>query len=258
MVFYHTINPVITSIGPFEIRYYGLIYALGFIMAYLMMSYFAKRKLIDLGKNEISDMLVYVIIGTLVGARLFYIFIYNSGYYFAHPIEIFSVWLGGLSFHGGLVGAVIGGYLFWRKRKFDFWNVADLAMVPLALGLCFGRIGNFINGELYGRVTSLPWGVMFSGADGFRQPSQLYEAMKNLMIFTVLWFLKDRKMPKGFMFFTFITMYGTLRFLIEFTRQPDSQIGFVVLNLSMGQLLCLPMIVIGSFMLVRIWRKKHI
>ncbi len=258
MVFYHAINPVIANLGPFEIRYYGLIYALGFIMAYFMLLYFARRKLIDLGKAEVSDLIVYVIIGSLVGARLFYIFIYNFSYYLANPIEIFSVWLGGLSFHGGLAGAVAGGYIFWRKRKFDFWNVADMAMAPLALGLCFGRVGNFINGELYGRITLLPWGVKFPEAEGFRHPSQLYEAMKNFIIFATLWFMKDRKMPKGFMFFTFVTMYGALRFLIEFTRQPDAQIGFVFLNLSMGQLLCLPMIAIGLFVLIRIWRKKHI
>lgn len=258
MVFYNNMDPALLQAGPFEIRYYGLIYALGFIMAYFMMAHFAKKKYIDIGRDDVSNLMTYVILGGLIGARLFYIAIYNFGYYAAHPAEMLYVWMGGLSFHGGLVGAFIGGCLFWRKRKFDFWNVADMAMVPLALGLAFGRIGNFINGELYGRLTSLPWGVKFKDAEGFRHPSQLYESIKNFTIFTALWLLKDRKMPKGFMFFTFIMMYGALRFLIEFTRQPDSQIGFVALNLSMGQLLNIPMIIIGTIMLVRIWKKKSI
>jgi len=256
MVFYHNINPVLFSIGPFEIRYYGLIFVLGFIITYYMLIYFSKKKFIELNKNEISDLLFYSILGVIIGSRLIYVLFYNLSYFISNPIEIFYLWQGGLSFHGGLLGTIVAIVIYRRKKKFNIWRLGDAIVIPLALALGFGRIANFINGELYGRITSLPWGVKFKDAEGFRHPSQLYESAKNFFIFGVLWFLKDKRFPPGLLFWTFITLYGLLRFLIEFVRQPDSQLGFIFLNLSMGQLLCIPMFLLGSYMIYRLKYKN--
>jgi len=154
-----------------------------------------------------------------------------------------------LSFHGGLLGAVAAGIIFAKKRKIDFYELADIFVIPLALGLALGRLGNFINGELYGRITNVPWAVQFQDAEGFRHPSQIYESLKNLFIFAVLWNVKDKKLPKGFLFWLFVTMYSFLRFVVEFFRQPDEQLGFFFGWLSMGQILSIIMFGIGFYFL---------
>jgi phosphatidylglycerol:prolipoprotein diacylglycerol transferase len=252
MVYIHDIDPVLLRLGFLEIRYYGLIYVIGFFLAYWMLTYFSKRKLIKLSRDDVLDFLFYITVGAIVGARLFYVIIYNFSYYLSNLHEIFFIWQGGMSFHGGFLGAIIAGYVYKIKHPFDFWKFADIMVIPLALGLCLGRIGNFINGELYGRLTSLPWGVKFPNIEGYRHPSQLYEAAKNFIIFLTLWFLKDKKLPSGFLFWTFVTMYGFLRFWIEFVRAPDPQLGFILFNLTMGQLLTLPMFIIGLCMLIKL------
>ncbi len=245
-MFYHNINPTLLKLGPFEIRYYGIIYVLGFILAYFFINYLAKQKNLKLNKDDIWDLLFYLIIGTVIGARIFEIIIYNPSYYFKNPFEMLAIWHGGLSFHGGLIGAVIAGYLFCKKKKIEFYDLADICVIPLAFGLFLGRIGNFINGELIGRVTNLPWCVKFKSYEGCRHPSQLYESFKNLVIFSILWFLKDKKLKKGIMFWSFILMYSTLRFFIEFFRAPDEQIGFI-LGLTMGQWLSIAIFVVGVY-----------
>ncbi|MBS3101938.1 prolipoprotein diacylglyceryl transferase [Candidatus Woesearchaeota archaeon] len=248
-MFYHNINPVLLRLGPFEIRYYGLFFVLGFIIAYFMLAYLANKRRLSLTKDDISDFLLYEIIGVILGARIFYVFIYNLKSYLANPLEIFAVWHGGLSFHGGLLGAVAAGIIFAKKRKIDFYELADIFVIPLALGLALGRLGNFINGELYGRITNVPWAVQFQDAEGFRHPSQIYESLKNLFIFAVLWNVKDKKLPKGFLFWLFVTMYSFLRFVVEFFRQPDEQLGFFFGWLSMGQILSIIMFGIGFYFL---------
>jgi len=254
-MFTHTINPVLASIGPFQIRYYGIFFVSGFIIAYFLLSYLAKRKKISLAKDDISDFLVYVIIGTILGARLVYVLVYNFPFYLQKPYEIIAIWHGGLSFHGGLIGAAIAGYYFCKKKKISFYTLADIAVIPLALGLALGRLGNFTNGELYGRITNLPWAVKFQDAEGFRHPSQLYESLKNLIIFSALWLIKDKSLPKGFMFWLFVAMYSALRFTVEFFRQPDPQLGFIIGVLSMGQLLSIIMFAVGIFFLYKVSKK---
>ncbi|RME55325.1 prolipoprotein diacylglyceryl transferase, partial [Candidatus Woesearchaeota archaeon] len=244
--------PVFLHLGGLEIRYYGLIYVIGFFIAYFMLVYFSNKKYLDFTRAEIENFLFYIAVGAILGARLFYALVYNTSYYFQHLLEIFYVWHGGMSFHGGLLGAVVGGLLYKRKHNFKFYKLADLMVIPLALALAFGRVGNFINGELYGRLTSLPWGIKFSGVEGYRHPSQLYESFKNIIIFTTLWILKDKKHKDGFLFWLFITLYGLLRFFIEFVRAPDPQLGFIVFGLTMGQLLTLPMFVIGMYMILKL------
>lgn len=254
-MFVHNIDPVLLSLGPFQIRYYGLFWLIGFVMAYFLLIYLAKRKELSVTKDDIADLLLYIIIGTILGARIFYILIYNLPFYLSNPFEMLAVWHGGLSFHGGLIGAVIGGLVYTKRKKISFYDIADIIIVPLALGLALGRIGNFINGELYGRITDVPWAVKFPDAEGFRHPSQLYESIKNFIIFFALWNLKDKKMPKGFMFWTFIVMYSALRFMVEFFRQPDEQLGFIIGFLSMGQVLSLVMFGVGIFFVYKVSKK---
>jgi|TARA_B100001971_G_C18135536_1_gene507368 phosphatidylglycerol:prolipoprotein diacylglycerol transferase len=255
-MFYHNINPVLLKLGPFEIRYYGLFFVLGFVIAYFMLNYLAKKKKIELTKDDVSDYLLYLIIGTVAGARIFYVLIYNLKFYLANPLQIFAVWQGGLSFHGGLIGAVLAVIIFTKKRKFDFYELADLTVIPLALGLALGRIGNFTNGELFGRITNVPWAFKFSDAEGFRHPSQIYASLKNLLNFAVLWNLKNFKLPKGFLFWFFVTFYAFLRFIVEFFRQPDPQLGFFFGFLSMGQILSIIMFPIGLYFLFRIYNNS--
>ncbi|MBI2134356.1 prolipoprotein diacylglyceryl transferase [Candidatus Woesearchaeota archaeon] len=256
-MFTHNIDPVLLELGPFEIRYYGLFFVLGFVIAYFMLNYLAKRKKIGLTKDDIADFLLYIIVGTVLGARFFYVFIYNLPFYLQNPFEALAVWHGGLSFHGGFIGAAIACFYFCRKKKIDFYTIADIAVIPLALGLALGRLGNFTNGELYGRVTDVAWAVKFPDAEGFRHPSQIYASLKDLLIFFTLWAIKDKTLPKGFIFWLFVTMYSMLRFTVEFFRQPDEQLGFIMGFLSMGQILSIVMFAVGLFFMYKITRKNR-
>ena len=256
-MFIHNIDPVLLSLGPFQIRYYGLFWLIGFVMGYFLLIHLAKRKELSITKDDIADLLLYIIIGTVLGARLFYILVYNLPFYLSNPFEMLSVWHGGLSFHGGLIGAVIAELIYCRRKKIGFYDIADIIVMPLALGLALGRIANFINGELYGRITDLPWAVKFPDAEGFRHPSQIYESFKNLIIFLALWAVKDKKLPKGLIFWLFVAMYSALRFIVEFTREPDEQLGFIISFLTMGQILSIIMFAIGLFFIYKVSRKKE-
>ncbi|MBS3109101.1 prolipoprotein diacylglyceryl transferase [Candidatus Woesearchaeota archaeon] len=251
-MFEHNINPVLVSWGFLEIRYYGIIYALGFVFALWYLLQRSRQGKLSLTEEEIYDFMVYLVVGVVLGARLFEVAFYHPDYYFLNPGQIFAVWNGGLSFHGGFVGGVFALVLFLRKRKHDFYEVADALMVPLALGLAFGRLANFINGELYGRVTTMPWGVKFPGADGFRHPTQIYESLKNFLIFGTLFSIRDRKFKKGFLFWGFITLYGILRLVIEFWKEPET----IFLGIPMGQLMSGIMILTGGYVLYSKYLKK--
>ena len=255
-MFIHNIDPVLLSLGPFQIRYYGLFWLIGFVMAYFLLIHLARRKELSITKDDIADLLLYIIIGTVFGARIFYILVYNLPFYLSNPFEMLAVWHGGLSFHGGLIGAVIAGFIYCRRKKISFYGIADIIVMPLALGLALGRIGNFINGELYGRITDVPWAVKFPDAEGFRHPSQIYASFKNLIIFFTLWIIKDKNLPKGFMFWLFVAMYSALRFTVEFFRQPDEQLGFIFGPLTMGQVLSIIMFSIGVFFLYGVHKKS--
>tara|TARA_B100000315_G_scaffold252245_1_gene288653 strand:- start:1710 stop:2477 length:768 start_codon:yes stop_codon:yes gene_type:complete len=255
-MFIHNLDPVLLSIGPFEIRYYGLFFVLSFVMAYFIINYLAKKKELSLSKDDVADFLLYLIIGTALGARIFYVFVYNLPFYLSNPSEIIAVWHGGLSFHGALIGAAIAGFYFCKRKKIDFYEIADITVIPLALGLALGRLGNFINGELYGRITDVSWAVRFPDAEGFRHPSQIYESFKNLLIFSTLWTIKDKKLPKGFMFWLFVVMYSALRFIVEFFRAPDEQLGFIIGFLTMGQILSVVTLLIGLFFIYKVSKKE--
>ncbi|MDP3766335.1 MAG: prolipoprotein diacylglyceryl transferase [Nanoarchaeota archaeon] len=262
-MFFHNINPVLLEAGPFQIRYYGLLYALGFVIAYFIISYLAKRKELKITKDDVADFLVYAIVGVVLGARLIYVIFYNPIFYLQNPLEIIAIWHGGLSFHGGLLGAIVASYLFCKRKKIEFYDLADIVVVPVALALAFGRVGNFMNAELYGRITNVSWCIDYSKnqfvqnlPNDCRHPSQIYSSIKNLVIFGILWFLKEKKLPKGFMFWSFVGLYGLFRTIVEFFRQPDEQIGFIFNYFTMGQLLSFPLFILGLVMLFRLNKKK--
>jgi phosphatidylglycerol:prolipoprotein diacylglycerol transferase len=241
------IDPIIFSIGPLAVRWYGLMYLLGFVFAYLVILRFAPARGVELGKDGVSDLLFYAVLGVVLGGRFGYTLFYNAAYFIRHPLEIFYIWEGGMSFHGGLLGVVAAMALFARRRKLVPLALGDVTVLAAPIGLGLGRIGNFINGELWGRVTDLPWAVVFpaAGPDP-RHPSQLYEAvLEGPLLFVCLWYLYRRGTPSGSVFFSFFMLYGFFRFMVEFVRQPDAHLGFLWAGATMGQLLSLPMILFG-------------
>lgn len=252
-MFYHNINPVLVSIGPFDIRYYGLVYAVGFLIAYLLLRWVAKKGWIDNLNPDRADILtIYLVLGAIIGARLLLFVFYQPATFFTDPLEVLMIWHGGMSFHGGLVGAVVAGLLFCRKYKIRFYQLGDFLVLPLAFFLFIGRLANFVNGELVGTRTNLPWCVVFPDYDGCRHPSQLYETLKNLVIFFVLLFLyTKKKLKEGVVFWSFVLMYGVMRFIITFWREDPRFLG-----LSGGQYLSLIMAIVAIVMLFVITRNK--
>jgi phosphatidylglycerol:prolipoprotein diacylglycerol transferase len=241
------ISPTLFKIGPIQIRWYGLMYLFGFLASYFLIRVQPRARRLGLQKGVLQDLILFLALGLILGARIGYVFFYqfsNLGEYLANPLEIIAIWHGGMSFHGGLIGAIAAGILFCRWRKLPVWEVADIVIVTAPIGLLLGRLGNFINGELYGRPSSVPWAMVFPGGGPVpRHPSQLYEAaLEGLLLFLILWVLKDLRFRPGVMVCLFLGGYGILRFLVEFFREPDPQIGLFWGVLSMGQLLCLAMI----------------
>jgi len=246
------INPILIDLGPIRVSWYGLMYVLGFLASYLLVRYQMNKKDFGVSRLDVENLFFYLILGLIIGARLGYVLFYDLKMYLADPLEIFAVWHGGMSFHGGLIGVLIVGILFCWKNKKSFWTVADLFIVTAPIGLGLGRIGNFINGELYGRVTQVPWGMIFpKGGPLPRHPSQLYESgLEGGVLFLILWFLKDKKLPEGGLLAVFLSFYGLFRFIVEFFREPDPQLGFVLGSFTMGQILCSFMIVGGIGLLL--------
>lgn len=261
------ISPVLFSIGSFQLRYYSLMYIISFVLVYLMVSYRIKHENYEYSTETIQDYMVWAMLGVIFGGRLGYVLFYNFSYYLQHPLEIilpfdFSngikfIGLSGMSYHGGLIGVAVVSLYFCLKNKINFWRFADLFMPAVPLGYTFGRIGNFINGELFGRATAMPWGMYFplDPTQQLRHPSQLYEAFfEGIVLFAILWLLRKKKHFDGYLLGSYLCGYGFVRFIIEFFREPDYQLGFVLGFLSMGQVLCLLMILCGAVILLG--RKK--
>jgi len=247
MLPFPNIKPTIIEIGPLQIRWYGLMYVFAFVSSYFLIRRQHKARLCGLEGKTLQDMIFYLAVGLIVGARLGYVLFYqfsNLPSYLRNPLEIIAVWHGGMSFHGGLIGALITGILYCRLRHLPFWHVADTIIVTAPIGLGLGRVGNFINGELFGRPGSVPWAMVFpSGGAVPRHPSQLYEAaLEGALLFVILWRLKDLRLRPGAMVCFFLGGYGVFRFLVEFFREPDPQIGLFWGVLTMGQILCMFMI----------------
>jgi len=264
MLTYPNIDPVIFSFGPLQVRWYGLMYILGFMAAYLLVKYQASRVQWKMLLAQLDNLNLALIVGVILGGRLGYVLFYNPSYYLQHPLEVFATWQGGMSFHGGCIGVLVSGALFCRRHKINFWKAADLYVVTVPIGLGLGRIGNFMNAELYGRVTEVPWGMLFPGGGPLpRHPSQLYEVLlEGVLLFTLLWALKARPWqrkgsgwwPHGSMLALFLILYGIFRFLVEFVREPDPQLGQLLAGMTMGQLLSLAMLASG--ILLWLVRKK--
>jgi len=260
MLVHPNFDPIAFSIGPLHVRWYGLMYLVGFAAAYLLGRYRIKHA--PAGRITLpilDDLVFYVVLGVILGGRLGYVLFYKLGYYFHHPLEIFAVWHGGMSFHGGFLGVLLAVWFLARKYQLRWLEMTDFLAPLIPLGLAAGRLGNFINGELYGRVTDVAWGMVFSspGAGSLpRHPSQLYEfALEGLALFVVLWAFAARPRPVGASSAVFLIGYGALRFVVEFFREPDDFLGFLALNLTMGQWLSAPMIVAGVFLLAWAYRR---
>lgn len=251
MLTYPNIDPVALSLGPLKVHWYGLMYLVGFVGAWALGRYRAAKPDWPLSPLLVDDLIFYGALGVILGGRIGYMVFYQAPELIHHPLTIFQVWDGGMSFHGGLIGVMTAMALFARKYKLHFFTLMDFIAPLVPIGLFAGRIGNFINGELWGRPTDLPWGMVFpQAADGIaRHPSQLYQfAGEGLLLFAIVWLFALKPRAVGAVSAVFLIGYGTLRFLAEFTREPDSFLGLLGLGLSMGQWLSLPMIVVGMWM----------
>lgn len=258
MLIHPQFDPVALSMGPVQVHWYGLMYLVAFGLFY----FFAARRAaqapyVQAGWNRqaIEDLLFFGVMGVILGGRLGYVLFYKPAYYLAHPGEILAVWQGGMAFHGGLLGVMVAMVIYARLRQRTFREVADLVAPCVPVGLAAGRLGNFINGELWGRVAdpTLPWAMVFpqSGSDLPRHPSQLYQfALEGLLLFALLQWYGRRPRPLGRVAALFLMGYGAARFAAESFREPDSFLGLLALNLSMGQWLCIPMLVAGALMWV--------
>lgn len=248
---FHALDPVAFSAGPITIYWYGISYVVGALLTGVVMYRTQKRWGLNISVDDLMMVVFAVAFGLVIGARVFYVVFYGGTYYLENPLEIFMTNHGGMSFHGGLVGGIVGGAIVCRIYHISAWTIADLAVIGVPIALCLGRCANFVNGELWGKPTDLPWGVVFGGAAGdvTRHPSQLYEAfLEGVVLFVVLYLMSRRKppLPQGTFMGTFILGYGIVRFLIEFVRVPDAQLGYILGDvITMGQLLSLPLIVIG-------------
>lgn len=260
---YQGLDPIAFSLGPLVVRWYGLAYVLGFVCAAAVIYFVAKRWKLGMSEDNLLTLMVCAIVGVVLGARIGYVLFYGDGYYLSHPLEILAFNQGGMSFHGGLVGLLIGGAVAAHMTRIPFLTLADLGSIAAPIGLFFGRCANFVNGELWGAPTDGPLGVVFGGAAGMmpRHPSQLYEAvLEGLVIFCVLFALSRKRPPRpqGTFLGAFLVLYGIFRFLIEFVREPDVQLGYLWGGwLTMGQVLSAPLIVAGIALLIYAARRRH-
>ncbi len=254
------LNPVALQVGPLAIRWYSLAYIAGILLGWwLIAREHARRPVPNLTKKAFDDMVVWAVLGIILGGRLGYVLFYRPDYYFADPVQILRVWEGGMSFHGGLVGFILAFYVFCKKYRVPFLSLMDLMAVAAPIGLFLGRIANFINGELWGRPTDVAWGMVFPhGGDLPRHPSQLYEAgMEGVLLFCLMLFLLKRTRARekpGLLSGIFLVGYSVSRIIAEYFREPDAFLGFLFAGATMGQLLSLPMLALGIYLISSPWK----
>ena len=265
MITYPAIDPVAVHIGPLSLRWYGIMYLLGFAASYLLVRYqIAHPVRTEQGKGDtlqegfLDDLYVSIIIGLLIGARLGYVLFYGWGLVRNDPLEVLAVWHGGMSFHGGLIGGIVAGLWRCRSSRVDPWRMTDHVVVTVPIGLGLGRLGNFINGELYGRVTDVPWAMIFPGGGPLpRHPSQIYELLlEGVILFVILWLLRPVVHRDGLLTAVFLLCYGSFRIIAEFFREPDAQLGFIAGPFTMGQLLSAAMLLAGTIVAVIAVRRR--
>jgi phosphatidylglycerol:prolipoprotein diacylglycerol transferase len=248
MLIFPNINPVAFSIGPLKVHWYGLMYLLGFALAWLLAKWRVKKYHLAWNEAQISDLIFYCAIGVILGGRLGYMLFYHTSLLVTQPLTLFRLWEGGMSFHGGLIGVFFAVMIFAKMHHKTFWEVADFTVPLVPLGLAAGRAGNFINGELWGRVTDMPWGMVFPQVGNLpRHPSQLYEfGLEGIVLFIIIWWYADKPRPAGCVSAVFLILYSLARLFVEAFREPDSHIGFIAFGwLTMGQLLSLPILLFG-------------
>jgi len=259
MLTYPDIDPVAVSLGPFQVHWYGLMYLVAFIAGWWLGNVRARRPGSSWKPGEIGDLVFYFALGAILGGRIGYTLFYNLPGFLEDPLVIFRIWQGGMSYHGGMLGVFVAMWLYGRHTGRTFFQVTDFLAPLVPIGLGAGRIGNFINGELWGRPTDLPWGMVFPYVDMLpRHPSMLYEALlEGLVFFLILWVYSRKPRPTMAVSGLYLLVYGIFRFLVEFVRMPDAHIGYLVSDwVTMGQLLSLPMIVIGGAFMVYAYRRR--
>ncbi len=259
-MFINNFDPVAIQIFSIEIRWYSLAYIIGILLGWILSKRFFISN-VEL-KEKFDDFLTFVILGIIIGGRLGYVILYNPNYYLDNLIDIFKIWEGGMSFHGGLIGVVLASFYFAKKNNQNFFIYLDVISIVAPIGIFFGRIANFINSELYGAETNLPWAVQFIKIDNlYRHPTQLYEALfEGLILFLILIYLRNKGLMKitGLMSGIFLICYSIFRFMIEFLRVPDEQIGYLIFNLTMGQIISCIFFLIGIYLtIVRYENKKE-
>jgi phosphatidylglycerol:prolipoprotein diacylglycerol transferase len=246
------IDPIALQIGPVAIRWYALAYIAGILLGWRYAIVLCRREPNLVSPRQMDDFILWLTLGIVLGGRAGYVLFYNPLYYLQNPLQAFALWSGGMSFHGGLLGVLLAMYLFARKEKLPYFVLADVVAVCVPFGLFFGRVANFVNGELWGRVADVPWAFVFpAGGPLPRHPSQLYEAfLEGIVLFAALWLLLRRgaRARAGLMSGTFLAGYGLARFAVEFVREPDVQLGYLAFGLTMGQYLTLPMIAFGVYL----------
>jgi phosphatidylglycerol---prolipoprotein diacylglyceryl transferase len=250
------IDPVLVQIGPLAIRWYALAYITGIVLGWILARRLCALAPVAATRQQVDDFVTWATLGVILGGRLGYVLFYRPDHYLAHPLDILQVWQGGMSFHGGALGVIVALILFCRQQRLDLLAFADRVTAVVPIGLFFGRLANFVNGELWGRVTDVPWGMVFpTGGPLPRHPSQLYQAgMEGLLLFGLLQFLVWRpaiRARRGFVAGAFLAGYGVARFIGEFFRQPDAFLGFLFAGATMGQLLSLPMVLVGAWLMGR-------
>ncbi len=259
MIILPKFSPEIFSVGPLAIRWYSLMYLIGYVVGFQIAKKRIQRGLLKITREALDSWITYMVVGMLLGARVFYVVFYNWSYYMDHPEEILMFWLGGLSFHGAAAGMIVSSWLFAKKNKITFFSATDTLAITAGPGLFLGRIGNFINGELFGRETSVPWAMVFPTDPQHlpRHPSQIYQGLTEGLL---LWFIlnyiqnkaiKEGRFRHGLVGGSFLLGYGLIRFLIEFTREPDAQVGYLFSWITMGQILCIAMMLAGAYVLYR-------
>lgn len=261
MLSYPEINPIAFHIGPLSVHWYGLMYLIGFMGCWGLLTLRLKKSKVPrcVTQEQLADVLFYAAIGIILGGRIGYMLFYDWQTLLSHPLRLFEIWNGGMSFHGGLLGVLLAMWYYSAKIKKSFLDITDFIAPVVPVGLAAGRIGNFINGELWGRVTDVPWAMVFPGAGDLpRHPSQLYEFFfEGIVLFVILWVFSIKPRPRCAVSGLFLLCYGVFRFGLEFFREPDLQIGFIAFGwLTKGQLLSLPMIIFGAILLILAYRKQ--